>query len=164
MPNLSRFLAIVSLAALFAVGLTVGVGEEKAAPQEKEAPKNPLLGTWELVRYKYGDEAEYSDFPKERRRLKLITDTHWSWVEYDTVGKKEVKGGAGGPYTLKGEIYTETIEFATGGMVGFLDAVHPFKIRVEGDKCFVSGTLATGLRIEDIWQRVKEPLPPKDAP
>lgn len=164
MPNLFRLLAIVSLATLFTVGLTVGVGEDKEAPKEKEAPKNPLLGTWELVRFKYGDAPDYSDFPKERRRLKLITDTHWSWVEYETVGKKEAKNGAGGPYTLKGEIYTETIEFATGGMVGFLDAVHPFKIRVEGDKCFVSGTLANGLKLEDIWQRVKEPIPPKAAP
>lgn len=109
----------------------------------------------ELVKIKYGDAPEFSDFPKEHRRLKLITDTHLSWVEYDTVGKKEVKGGAGGPYTLKGEIYTETIEFATGGMVEFLDKTHPFKIRMEGDKCFVSGTLANGLKIEDIWQRVK---------
>ena len=157
MQNQFRRLVIVALALLLTSGWTLGIAKEK------EPPKNPLLGSWELVRFKYGD-GEFTDFPKARRRLKLITDTHWSWVEYSTDGAKEVKAGAGGPYTLKGEIYTETIEFATGDMVRFLDATHPFKFRVEGDKCFVSGTLANRLKIEDIWQRVKAPLLPKDVP
>lgn len=149
MQNQFRRLFIVALASLFAIGLTAGVAEEK------EAPKNPLLGSWELVRFKYGDAPDYSDFAKGTRRLKLITDTHWSWVQYDTAGLKEVKSGMGGPYTLKGEDYTETAEFATGEMVRFLDKTHPFKVRVEGDKWFLSGTLANGLRIEEIWQRAK---------
>ena len=140
---------IVALTALFLIGLAVGAGEEK------EAPKNPLLGTWELVKIKYGAAPDFSDFPKERRRLKLITPTHWSWVEYDTAGPKEAKVGAGGPYTLKDDTYTETIEFATGPMVAYLDKKHAFKIRMEGDKCYVSGELADGLKIEDVRQRVK---------
>ena len=75
MLNQTRHLAIVALTALVALGFSVGFGEEK------EAPKNPLLGTWELVKIKYGDAPDFVDFPKEHRRLKLITDTHWSWVE-----------------------------------------------------------------------------------
>ena len=55
-------------------------------------------------------------------------------------GKKEVKMGAGGPYTLKDDIYTETIEYATGEyMLTLLDKRHAFKSRVEGDKWYVSG-------------------------
>lgn len=149
MQNYCRNLGFVALTTLFGLGLAVAAGEEK------EAPKNPLVGSWELVRFKYGDAPDYSDFPKASRRLKLITPTHWSWVEYDTAGPKEAKVGMGGPYTLKGEIYTETVEFATGGMVRFLDKTHSFKVRVEGDKCFLSGTLATGLKIEEIWQPAK---------
>ena len=149
MQNRLRSLGFVALTTLFALGLAVAVGEEK------EAPKNPLPGTWELIRIKYGDAVDFSDFPKERRRLKLVTETHWSWVEYDTAGPKEAKSGAGGPYTLKDDTYTETIEFATGGMVAFLDKRHAFKSRIEGDKWYVSGVLNNGLKIEDIWQRVK---------
>ena len=146
----TRTLGIVFIIALFTIGLSVAVGEEK------EAPKNPLPGTWELIRMKYGPATEFSNFPKERRRLKLITDTHWSWVEYDTVGKKEVKMGAGGVYVLKDDIYTETMEFATGEyMLALLDKKHAFKVRVEGDKWFVTGELNNGLKIEEIWQRVK---------
>jgi hypothetical protein len=104
MQNQFRRLVIVALSLPFAIGLTVGVTEEK------EAPKNPLLGSWELVRFKYGDAPDYSDFAKGTRRLKLITATHWSWVQYDTAGLKEAKSGMGGPYTLKGEDYTETAE------------------------------------------------------
>jgi|GEM_PF-898847 hypothetical protein len=158
MPNLSRYLVIGSVIALLAVGLTVGLSDEKEAP--KEAPKNPLLGTWELVKVK-SDDGEFKDFPKEHRRVKLITDTHWSWVQYSTDGPKEVQGGAGGPYTLKGDNYVETIEFATKGMADFLDKSLAFKIRIDGDKCVVTGALPNGLGLEEIWQRVKAPLPPK---
>ena len=149
MHQSSRHLAAIALIALFTLGITAGTSEEK------EAPKNPLLGTWELIKIKYGAATDFTDFPKERRRLKLITDTHWSWVEYDTAGPKEAKVGAGGPYTLKDDTYTETIEFATGPMSAYLDKKHAFKIKLDGDKCHVSGELADGLKIEDIWQRVK---------
>ena len=108
MQNQTRYLAIVNLAAVFALGLAALVGAEP------EAAKSSHLGSWELAKIKYGDATDFSDFPKERRRLKLITETYWSWVEYDTAGKKEVKQGAGGPYTLKDGTYTETMEFATG--------------------------------------------------
>ena len=61
----------------------------------------------------------------------------------------------GGTYSFKGDDYTETAEFATSEMVAFLDKTHPFKVRMEGDKWFLSGTLANGLKIEEIWQRAR---------
>ena len=63
------------------------------------------LGTWELVSMKYGDAKEFSDYPKDHRRLKMITATHFTWVDYDPKTGK-VNSMAGGPYSLKAVSYT----------------------------------------------------------
>jgi hypothetical protein len=55
---------------------------------------------------------------------------------------------------LNGNIYTESIDFGSG-MDTYLGKKHVFTIRVEGDKFFLSGSLADGLKIEENWQRLK---------
>ena len=62
---------------------------------------------------------------------------------------------AGGPYTLKGNSYTETIEFVGPGMETYLGKKQSFTIRVDGDKFHQSGQLSDGLKIEEVWQRLK---------
>ena len=112
------------------------------------------LGTWQLVSTKYGDAKDFSDYPKESRRLKMITATHFTWVDYDTKTKK-VSSSAGGPYTLRDGVYTETIEFVGAEMETYVGKKQEFTIRIEGDKLFQSGRLSDGLKIEEVWQRVK---------
>src|SRR6266566_7925960 len=88
-----------------------------AVVAQQEPPKAGAshLGTWQLISTKYGDAKDFSDFPKEQRRVKLITATHFTWVQYDA-GSKKVDSMAGGPYKLEGNSYTETIEFVGTGM------------------------------------------------
>ena len=112
------------------------------------------LGTWQLISTKYGDAKDFSDFPKEQRRVKLITATHFTWVQYDA-GSKKVESMAGGPYTLDGNSYTETIEFVGTDMEAYLGKKQLFKIKVDGDKLNQSGQLSDGLKIEEVWQRLK---------
>ena len=112
------------------------------------------LGTWQLVSTKYGDAKDFSDFPKEQRRVKLITATHFTWVQYD-VATKKVESTAGGPYTLDGGSYTESIEFVGTGMETYLGKKQSFTIKVDGDKLYQSGQLSDGLKIEEVWQRLK---------
>ena len=112
------------------------------------------LGTWQLISTKYGDANDFSDFPNEQRRVKFITATHFTWVQYDTASKK-VESMAGGPYALDGDSYTETIEFVGAGMETYLGKKQPFTIKVNGDKLNQSGQLSDGLRIEEVWQRLK---------
>ena len=112
------------------------------------------LGTWQLISTKYGDAKDFSDFPKEQRRVKLITATHFTWVQYDA-GSKKVDSMAGGPYTLEGNSYTETIEFVGTGMETYLGKKQLFTIKVDGDKLNQSGQLSDGLKIEEVWQRLK---------
>jgi len=117
------------------------------------APLNHL-GTWQLVSLKYGEESKWSDAPPEQRRLKHITATHFTWVAYEGASGK-VLTMAGGTYTLSEGAYAETIDYAGEGMTDYLGKKQSFTIRVEGDKLHQSGQLSDGLKIEEVWQRVK---------
>jgi hypothetical protein len=111
------------------------------------------LGAWQLVSYKYGDAVKWEDAPPDQRRVKLITDTYFTWVAYDASGK--VQSMAGGKCTYNEGAYTETIEYAGEGMTAYLGKKQSFTIRVEGDKLHQSGQLSDGMKIEEVWQRVK---------
>jgi hypothetical protein len=125
------------------------------AQQEPKQSAGSHLGTWRLTSYKYGTGQEsFTTVPQTERRLKLITDTHFTWVQFDPAARTS-QGMAGGTYTLVGDAYTESIDFADPGMASYLGAKHTFKIRIEGDQFFLSGSLADGLEIEEVWQRVK---------
>ncbi len=43
------------------------------APQETPKTSASHLGSWQLISFKYGDAKDFSDFPKEQRRIKSIT-------------------------------------------------------------------------------------------
>jgi hypothetical protein len=124
------------------------------AQQSSAKGNGTHLGTWQLLSAKYGDAKDFEDYPKERQRIKLITATHFNWVDYDTKTKK-VSSSAGGPYSYREGVYIETIEFVGEGMETYLGKKQEFKIRIDGDKLFQSGQLSDGLKIEEVWQRVK---------
>jgi hypothetical protein len=141
---------IVGLVAIAALAIAVGV----RAQQEPKQSSASHLGTWQLTSFKYGtNQPGFTDFPQSQCRIKLITETHFTWVQFDATSKN-VSGTAGGAYSLNGNTYTESIDFGLG-MDTYLGQKHAFTIRVEGDKFFLSGLLADGLKIEEVWQRVK---------
>ena len=124
------------------------------AQQAPEEISGTHLGTWKLVSTKYGNATEFSEYPKESQRVKLITATHFAWVDYDTQTKK-VSSTAGGQFSLRDGVYTETIEFVGEGMEPYLGKKQEFTIKIDGDKLFQSGQLSDGLKIEEIWARAK---------
>ena len=124
------------------------------AQQQSAQSGGSHLGTWQLVSTKYGDAKDFSDYAGENRRLKLITATHFTWVDYDTKTKK-ISSSAGGPYSLRDSVYIETIEFVGDDMETYLGKKQEFTIRIDGDKLYQSGKLSDGLKIEEVWQRAK---------
>src|SRR5436190_9519314 len=80
------------LVAVVALGFTFAL----VAQQQPAKGGSSHLGTWQLVSTKYGDAKDFSEYPKERRRVKMITATHFTWVDYDTTTKK-IGSSAGGP-------------------------------------------------------------------
>jgi hypothetical protein len=137
--------AVAIVAFVFAVGLRAQEDSKKSSGRH--------LGTWRLASFKYGDnQPGFTDFPESQRRIKLITETHFTWVQFDAT-TMEVSSTAGGTYSLSGNTYTESIDFGLG-MDTYFGEKHAFTIRVEDDKFFLSGSLADGLKIEEVWQRV----------
>jgi len=144
---------VVAIAAMLVLA-TASCHVAQRAQQEPGTIRSSLLGTWELVSYNYGDQKEFADFQKDRHRIKMITETHYIWFEFPT-STKEIQTGAGGSYSFSGDIYTESTDFAIGGMTSYLGKKHVFTVRVEGDRLTQSGALSTGLKIEEIWHRIK---------
>ena len=145
-----KVVAIVVMSTLSLASCHVG---QQTQP-EAVTKSNSLLGTWELTSYKYGDQQAFSSPSEHTRRIKTITDTHYIWFQIDT-STKEIQNGAGGSYSLVGDTYTESTDFAMEGMVNYLDEKHAFTVRVEGDKLTQTGALSDGLKIEEVWHRVK---------
>jgi type 1 glutamine amidotransferase len=118
------------------------------------AEKPRIVGTWKLVSTKYGDAPEHTPYNGPSTRNKIINPTHFVWVEVEPSSHK-LLSSAGGKYILTGNSYTETIDFAGSGMEEYAGKPQKFTVRVEGDKLTQSGELSDGLKIEEVWERVK---------
>jgi len=115
---------------------------------------NSHLGTWKAVSYKYGTtSSSFIDFPPSQLHIKVITPSQYIWVSVDTLTKRVYEVG-GGRYTLDGNTYVEQTDFSLGND-GLRGQKHTFTIKVEGDMFFQSGQLSSGLKIEEIWQRME---------
>ena len=133
----------------------LGAGVRSIADEPKGDAKadNKLIGTWKLVSAKYGGKE--SDLPKVLTTLKHITPSQMMWLSYDKDGK--ITRAAGGSYTLKGDDFTDTPEYAMGEEAGLVKGkTHTFKCKVEGNKWYHTGKLAGGLEIEEVWERVEK--------
>ncbi len=133
-----RFLA-------FAIAASALLAPVLADDSAKTAPdaKAKLVGTWESTPRQDGT-----------RQLKYITPTHFVWVIYD-VEKKTPLGSAGGTWTLKGDTYKETVDFAADGWEHLRGKTVELTSKVDGDKWTVQGTLDTGFKIDETWERQK---------
>ncbi|HEY5471324.1 MAG TPA: TonB family protein [Bacteroidales bacterium] len=112
-----------------------------------------IEGTWQGASYKYGfSQSKFNDFSRTQSRIKLITDTYFTWVTTDSVSKKVYSVG-GGKYSLRGDTLTEWIDYGLG-MDAYLGHKQTFIVKVEGDMLFLSGFLSDSLKIEEIWRKV----------
>ena len=131
------------------------VGTRSIADEPKGDPKadNKLVGTWKLVSAKYNGKE--SNLPETMTTLKHITPTQMMWLSYDNDGK--VTRAAGGSYTLKGDEFTDTPEYGVGASFDTVKGkTHTFKCKVEGNKWYHTGKLASGLEIEEVWERLEK--------
>jgi hypothetical protein len=113
---------------------------------QKESSK--LLGTWQLVSYQYGDDANQT-VPESLQYIKIISTTHFTWVHF-AAKDKLVFDIAGGRYTFDGENYIETIEFGGSAMLSYVGKDQTFKIKLEGGKMYLSGSLSDNLKIAEV--------------
>jgi hypothetical protein len=141
-------LSLIAVTLLLAYG---ALGVE--APPKADGAAAKLIGTWKLVSARYGGEE--SDVTKGGTTLKHITPVNFMWVTYDSE-TKEVTRTAGGTYTLEGEKYEETPRYGLGGdFENNRDKAHTFTLKIDGDTWTHNGALSSGLKIEEVWERVQ---------
>jgi hypothetical protein len=127
-----------------------------ANTQSEDELKNRMVGTWEMRGLMNRQTGEFIFLSDHSGYFKSWTLTNWSIVTYDFFSN--VQYTASGHYTLKGDIYTESIEEATGMMTRYLGAHPQFKIRVDGDKYYqmTAKPPKNANPLEEMWQRVEQ--------
>ena len=129
------------------IAMVTGIRAQEETPKPEAEPSKlaaDLIGAWTLVGTPDSDEETPT------KRLKFFAGKHWLVTEADDAGK--VLFHHGGTYTLDGDEYVETIEYALEESVGAVGMKYKFKIKVEGDKY-------TQIGIEnpysEVWRRAK---------
>lgn len=152
MKNLRQILSlIVSTTALICLITAVAI-RLQAAEKESPAASAPselakvLVGAWTMVGTPDGEKA-----PEGQRQLKFIGEKGWMISISDTKTGK-VAFHHGGTFTLKGDEYTETLEYANESTSEMIGQSFKFKVKVEGDTLTQIGV---GNPYSQIFKRLK---------
>ncbi|MGP0062373.1 MAG: hypothetical protein ACLQGP_02060 [Isosphaeraceae bacterium] len=122
------------------------VKSTKGQEKNTEQPGQKLLGTWETD---LGERA-----PRAMRMVKHITPTHWTWVIYDRENKM-VMAAMGGPWSVKGDKYEETVAFTTDNVADARGTSHPYGFQVDGDRWLIKRGPGSRGAAEEVWKRLK---------
>jgi hypothetical protein len=134
--------------------LIVVVGVLRSHSQTPSPDSGKLLGTWRLVSAVYNDEP-VKDVGRTEIQIKHITDVQFTWVTYNA-DTKQVKSSLGGTYSIKGDSYIETPQYGLGDELDALrDKEQKFNWRVDGDRLYQNGRLSVGVKLEEVWERVR---------
>jgi hypothetical protein len=92
--------------------------ESNKNPETPVAPVNPMIGTWQLISGTtiQGKDTAITDYTKNKKFLKIINDSYFSFVGHDlTKGKDSLAfySSGAGTYTLKDSLYTEHLQFCS---------------------------------------------------
>jgi hypothetical protein len=131
------------------ITLSVGAGDEQGKGAEPTKLAKDLIGTWVLV----GTPDKVSDPPKSGGRLKFITGKHWVITQADPETGKVIFHH-GGTYTLDGDTYAETIEYANENTAGLIKKTFKFKVKVEGDT-YTQVAVGADNPFTEVWKRAK---------
>lgn len=122
-----------------------GFGQEKNKPSLKAKSLNKeIIGVWALV-------SKATDIPLSNNRLKFIIDGHWSLTQADSITKVTTVHH-GGTYTLKGDSYSEKVEYANANTARFIESVAKFNIKIDKDIIYLTGIDNPW---NEIWKRIK---------
>ena len=120
--------------------------------QNGEDVASALVGTWKLVGVKSQKTGKFVLLTTPDKYFKIFTLTNWTIVAYDA--NSNILYSASGPFTLQGDVFTESHETGTGKMAQFRGARPQFKIRLSNDTYYQAG-IGLNSSSEEMWQRVE---------
>jgi hypothetical protein len=109
---------------------------------EQTKTVNEITGTWKLLEATVIEKGDttINDYTKGRSFIKIINDTHFSFLQHDLNGGKDSAASftaGGGSYTLEGKKYTEHLEYCNAREWEGHDFT--FTITLKGDTLVQSG-------------------------
>ena len=125
---------------------------KKQPPIDADTLRQKLVGRWALETKRLGYNNEYTHYTDDNRQ-KSWTLTDWAIVRYDA--QSNIVYSASGPYELKGDLYTETIQHATGLMTNYLGTQPQYRLRVDGNK-YYQMSLGDKPALEEIGHRLAQ--------
>lgn len=155
---------IMKTTILLLFALLFGVPE---SPVDK--PQEKLLGSWTLVRYKYGHDADYNNVPEFIYYVKNITSTHFSWCSYNPEDGNVI-GAGGGTYNANDKEYIENTEFWYPSGTSIPGTKTTFNYKIKGNMWTINGYIKEvelnpssgemapidSIYISEVWQRIGE--------
>jgi hypothetical protein len=140
-----------SLACMALSVIVVGLRADDT--DQEKALRSRLVGTWRIISMKVNGEK--NDLPVTSVTYKHVTPVGFMWLSHEKDTGKVFRA-AGGTYTLRGDTYTEKVEYGMGDDFDVIkNTQHPFMCKIEGDSWQHSGKLSNGTSIDEIWERVK---------
>ena len=88
---------------------------ESSESNSKTTTAIPIRGTWKLLTgmlIEKGDTT-ITDYTKDLSFIKIINDSHFSFLQHDTRRDSTNFSAGGGRYELKGNTYTEHLEYCS---------------------------------------------------
>jgi hypothetical protein len=135
-------------AALFvSIGLITLTDTQADTPQ----PGKGLIGTWVLV----GVPDNIGAAPGAGSRVKLITDGSFSVTQTEPENGNTIVHH-GGTWTLRGNEYSETVDYADTSTTNLVKKTFKFNIKIENDQLT---SIGDGNPWKEVWKRVKTDSP-----
>lgn len=110
--------------------------------ETKNTSSIPLQGTWQLLSstiLENGKET-FSDYTKDQQMIKIINDTHFSFLKHDLKLNKEGENNfdaGGGRYKLSDDNYTEHLDFYNDK--NWEGKSFNFKVKIKNDTLIQTG-------------------------
>ena len=143
-----RAAACCLLALAIPTALVVLNAADKPAPVAAPSQlAKDMIGAWVLV----GKPGKVREAPEAGGRLKFRTGRHWTMTQANpTTGLTIMHDG--GTYTLNGDQYVETLEYANESTANDIGKSFMFTVKVEGDTMTQIGV---GNPYTEVWKRLK---------
>jgi hypothetical protein len=149
----ATILSAVSVMTIFlASALVPPVGADDRAPKGKPEPTKlakELVGAWVLA----GTPDKIEEPPASGGRIKFFSGGHWNITQADPKTGKVIFHH-GGTYTLEGDTYTETIQYANENTAELIGKTFKFKVKVDGD-AYTQTAVGEDNPFTEAWKRAK---------
>ncbi len=131
-------------------------------------PQNQqVLGSWEMIAYKYGADSVFHEVPEFIKYVKHVTETHYTWVSFQADGD-EIVGAGGGRYQVMENRYIESIDFFYPQGNNLVGTSTTFNFEIANNIWYISGYVndiqldpssgeyvkVDSVKLEEKWRRL----------